>query len=288
MYRYATTVIVMIAALLATGGRAFAGEYKGVEIGQRGDFLPPEFERVLVDQYDAQFGNELMQVFVRGALVTGMKVVPLAPMTLAEALAAHSKGASPNSLRLLFDFNGGLLGITDTANEIAYFVPAANPDAIVGAVGYYNNQTALMIFTAPMRTQEAEALVDAARKSSPDALNQRPQVKSADQQAEYLVEQATQPAVKQAQTVAKELKSLDQHCKGTPECNSQRDALAADIVRETQRFLVAFRHAEHVYEPNAVLLGDMPPVDLMDLQDSADALLRQVQEAVGPVRFAVP
>jgi hypothetical protein len=274
-------MFVALLVLFALVPPVFASGYRGVEIGQRDDFLPPEFDQVLRGEYDAQFGKESIQAFVDGALVTGIKVVPLAPMTLAEALGGHSPGLNAGDLRLLLDLNGGLLGIVDVVRQIAYFVSSVAPESVVAYVGYYNQQTALMIFTRPLPSDKADELVTAASRSSAQALQRRPPVKGLAEQADYLVQQAIVEARRRAQDAARALRRLERACHGNVACGQSRRDLVTSLINATSDFLRALQNADRMYLANANLLGNAQPPDLSDLQDFSDQLMQQIRTLVG-------
>lgn len=262
-----------------------AAEYHGVQVGQRADYLPPEFNEVGRGEYDARFDNELLQVFSAGALVQGFKVVPLAPMTLAEALAAHSPGADSKDLRLLLNFNGVFLALADATNRIAYFVHSVQPQSIVRAIGYYNDQTALMIFAAPVPSSEAEELIAAARKSSATAVNNRPEITDPILQARFVVDQATDASRAEAQRTLVQLRRYRRLCNGTFACESKRREQAFEVVTAASRFLANLMRAERAFQANATLVGQRPS-ELTELQELSDELLQQVRSSLGPVQFS--
>jgi hypothetical protein len=280
------TGVLLVASLVLVAPALFAAEYRGVAIGQRDDFLPPEFEPVLRGQYEAGFNKEIVQVFVEGALVTGMKVLPRAPMNLAEGLARHSSGVNAGDLRLLLDFNGGLLGLADVTREIAYITYHVEPEAVIRDVRYYNDQTSVMIFTAPVPALEAEELIAASRQSSPDALEHRPTISSTAGQAKFLVEQATEAARLREQAVVEELNRYREICKNAAACEQARATRAFSLISAVSSFLTELGEAERVYEANAELLGELSPLELDNLQEASESLVEQARAVLGDVQFA--
>jgi hypothetical protein len=265
-----------------------AASYHGVHVGQRDDFIPPEFERVAMGEYRAQFDNELMQVFTEGALVTGFKVIPLAPMTLAEAIAAHSTGAVANDLQVILDFNRMPLGVADVAHRIVYFTYGFMPESIVRAVGYYSEQTEYMVLTAPLPDRYAADLAAAAARSTALALNRRPRIHGLYAQADYLVEEDTRTARKQGQQVLDQLAQYKRMCSGDKTtCGTEARRLADSIVSGAQTFFHDLHRAERTYNANAGLLYN-PPEDLTLVQEMADKLTLQVREVIGPIQFGTP
>lgn len=277
--------LMMVSLLLTACLLAPAAEYHGVEVGQRADYLPPEFDEVARGEYRARFDNEMMQVFSSGALVQGFKVVPLAPMTLAEALAAHSPGAGTSDLRLLLNFNGVVLALADANSRIAYFTSSVQPESVVRAVGYYDGQTALTTFAAEVPARQAEDLIAAARRSAADAVNHRPQIGDPLRQASFVVNEATEASRAQAQIALTQLRRYKRLCTGTPACEARRRAQGFDVITAASRFLVNLMRAERAYQANASLMGERPS-ELTDLQALSDDLVQQVRSTVGPVQFS--
>lgn len=276
---------MLVLALLAFAlPEAAAAEYHGVQVGQRADYLPPEFDEVVRGEYQARFGNELLQVFSAGGIVQGFKVVPLAPMTLAEAIASHSPQASSDDLRFLQNFNRDILALADASNRIAYFTESARPDSIVHAVGYYNDQTALMTFAAPVPARQANELVAAARRSSGNEIDRRPGITDPLLQASFIVDQATQVSRADAQRALLQLRHYTQLCTGTPTCDTVKREQGFKVITAAARFLTNLMRAENAYQANANLIGERP-AQLTQLQELSDDLIRQVRSTVGPVRF---
>src|SRR5512146_1158054 len=110
----------LVAFLLCAATTAFAQSYDGVRVGQRGDLLPPQFSETKTGELTAIFGNDRIQAYVNGALVTGFRVIPLVPLTLAEAVVRQgSAGNIPRMLTIL-DGYGESQGIADPISKIAY------------------------------------------------------------------------------------------------------------------------------------------------------------------------
>lgn len=273
------TLVVLNSALAMA-----AASYRGVEVGQRGDLLPPDFDEAATGLYEARFGNELVQVFVEGALVTGMKIVPQATQTLAEALATHSPGVQPSDLTQIQDWNGFTIAIADRPNRIAYFTRTVQADSIVTAVGYYSEQTALMLFTIPLPERTAVQLIAEAKRSRVDALQQRPAMPEPENQAAYLVDRLTEQARTQAQREARELSAYARLCTNTSACESMRRQRARILAQSTAQFLSALTLAERAYDANASWLGNMQPENLSDLVDLSDDLVRQIRAVLARVQ----
>ncbi|HYG98084.1 MAG TPA: hypothetical protein VD837_03065 [Terriglobales bacterium] len=277
--------LLLMLLLVGTCLQSAAADYRGVEVGQRADYLPPEFDEVARGEYEARFDNELLQVFSSGALVQGFKVIPLAPMTLAEALAAHSPDLGTNDLRLLLNFNGVFLALGDARNRVAYFAQSVRPESIVRAIGYYNDQTAAMTFTAAVSSPEAEELIAAARASSANALNERPEITDPLRQASFVVTQATEASRTEAERALAQLRTYKRLCTGTPECEARRREQGFEVVTAASRFLVYLMRAERAYQANANLIGEKP-LELTELQQLSDDIVQQVRSSVGPVQFS--
>jgi Pyruvate/2-oxoacid:ferredoxin oxidoreductase delta subunit len=278
--------LLMASLLIGACLSALAADYRGVEVGQRTDFLPPEFDEVARGTYEARFGKEVMQVFSAGALVQGFKVIPLAPMTLAEALAAHSPDADEYALRMLVNFNGVFLALADSPNHIAYFAQSVRADSIVRAIGYYDDQTALTTFAAPLNSDDAAELIAAARSSSRDAKDERPEITSPLSQASYLVDEAVEASRAQAENAVRELRAYSRLCTGTPSCDALRRQRGAQVQTATARFLVNLMRAENAYQANANLVGERPSA-LIELQELSDDLVKKVRQT-DYVGFAYP
>jgi hypothetical protein len=275
------TIVVICAASVSL----CAAAYHGVDVGQRDDFMPPEFTQVARGEYRAQFGNELMQVFTEGALVTGFKVIPLAPMTLAEAIAAHSPGAPANNLQLLLDFNRRPIGVADVPNRIAYFTHSTSPEAAVRVIGHYNEITDVQVLTTPLPNDEAQTLAAAAARSSARAVNRRPRTNGLYEQAEYLVEADSEIAQRQGKEAFDELALYKRACSATStNCEQAGAAQKANVIQAASLFFKDVTQAERTYNANAGLLGN-PPEELIEVQGMADSLLQQVRAALGPVQF---
>lgn len=273
------------AVILASGVSLCAAAYHGIEVGQRDDFIPPQFEAVARGEYQAQFGNELMQVFTQGAEVTDFKVIPLAPMTLAEAIAAHSPGAVASDLRRLLDFNERPIGVIDVSHRIAYFTYSFSPETVVRAVGHYNYITEVQVSTVPLPIDDAENLAAAAARCSPYALNRRPRKNSLYAQAEYLVEADSEIARRYGQLAFEELAIYKRICStGSSKCEPGGVAQRANVLRSASTFFNEVRQAERTYNANAELLIN-PPEEVAQLQEMAGSLLQQIQAALGPVQF---
>lgn len=281
----AASTLLMASLLLAACLSASAADYRGVEVGQRADYLPPEFDEVSRGTYEARFGKELMQVFSAGALVQGFKVIPLAPMTLAEAIAAHSPAANEPDLRMLVNFNGVSLALADVNNRIAYFTQSVNPDSVVRAIGYYDDQTALTTFSAPLSSSDAAELIAAARRSSQTPKDERPEITSPLRQASYLVNEAVEASRLQAASAVRQLRAYKRLCTGTPACDALRQQRATQLVTATAHFLTNLMRAENTYQANANLVGERPSA-LIGLEELSDDLVHQVRSQVGPVLFS--
>ncbi len=276
------TAVIICTAVVSVSAAA----YHGVEVGQRDDFMPPEFQAVGRGEYRAQFGNELMQVFTEGALVTSFKVVPLAPMTLAEAIAAHSRGATADDLQRLVDFNQRPIGIADVRDRIAYFTHSVVPEAAVRAVGHYNEMTEVQLFTVPLPGDQAQALVTAAAHASANAVNRRPQTSGLYAQAEYLVEADTEIAHQQGQDALAEFAAYKRICSNekSKACDTAGPEHRANLIRSASTFFSDVKQAKLTFEANIALLEN-PPDELTQVQEMADSLLQQIRETLGPVKF---
>lgn len=281
----AVRALLLASLVLGASWSLFAADYRGVEVGQRADYLPPEFDEVSRGTYEAQFGKEVMEVFSAGALVQAFRVIPLAPMTLAEALAAHSPSADENSLRVLVNFNGAFLALADANNRIAYFAQSIRPESIVRAIGYYNEQTATMTFSVPLNAADAADLISAARRSSGSAKDRRPEIRNPLQQASFLVNETVEASRVQAENAVRQLRAYSRSCTGTPACAALRRQRAAQVVTATARFLANLERAEDTYQANASLVGERPAA-LVELQELSDDIVHQVRSQVGPIQFS--
>lgn len=276
---------VQTAILICTAAVSLcAAAYHGVEVGQRDDFIPPEYQPAGRGEYRAQFGNELMQVFTEGAQVTSFKVTPLAPMTLAEAIAAHSRGAVADDLRQMQDFNGRALGIADVRNRIAYFTQRARPEAAIRAVGHYNDMTEAQLFTTALLDQEAKDLAAAAERASANAVNRRPRLSGLYAQAEYLVEADSEIARRQGQDAFDQLAVYKRVCSKNATCEQTATPHRAEVIRAASLFFRDVRQAERTFNANSALLEN-PPDDLTQVLEMADSLAQQIRNTLGPVQF---
>jgi hypothetical protein len=268
----------IVALVLLAGSSLFAQSYRGVQVGQRGDLLPPEFSAVKRGEFTAQFGTERMQVYVNGALVTGFRVLPQIPLTLAEAVAKHNKSMTGGML-LLLDPDGNPEGLVDPVRRISYLVPSLSPDAIVSAVGYYNQNTSLLIWMDDADPAFLKTLAAAARSVSLRELDSRPPIGDLNARAKFVVNQAVKPAQTEAQQLTGMLDRLRQICSGTgtSECEEARRTQLKPLMQAAEQFQAALNRAEQVYNANAELLDQIRPPELEKLRQLADQILPQVR-----------
>lgn len=256
----------------------FAQSYDGVYVGQRGDFLPPQFSEVKTGEYAATFGNDRIEAYVNGALVTGFRVVPLVPLTLAEAVVRH--GSVPNIPRMLtiLDGYGGAQGIADPILRIAYITASPNPDSIIEYVGYYDTNAALLMWLGNPPAGFLDALQLAAKDVSLQEVNARARVGTPEAAAQYIVGQAIKAAQAQGQDAWALVKDYAQSCSNTPECIESRRKQLEQIRRGGDKFHALLVRAEDTYEANAALLNNIRPAELDREEQMWKELVPKVRE----------
>lgn len=268
--------LAAVALLLALAVPVRAQSYRGVEMGQQDSRLPPQFDQVKWGEYDAQLGNDLMQVFVSGALVTGLRVTPRAPITLAEAVARH--GSIPNipSMLLLFDPLGQARGVVDPAQKIAYLTPSIDTDASVSEVDYFDQSTAVLLWLQSAPPGFLQELAEAANHVSVEALDARPQINSASGKAQFLANQATTEARARAKQAVELLKGYEQSCGHAPNCKNE----LRQLQQATEQLQGAVNRAEHVYQANYVGSSRQALDELEELSNKIAAAVRALAQLV--------
>lgn len=268
----------LLALLLITSATLFAQSYRGVQVGQRGDLLPPQFSEVKRGEYRAEFGAERMDVYVNGALVTGFKVTPLVPITLAEAIAKH--GSIPNISKMLtiLDYYGESQGMADPIFKISYITSAISPDSVITSVGYYDTNASMLLWLGDASPGFLQVLDITARSVSLQDLNNRPRVTSPDAAAKYLVGQAAKAARIQGEDAWVLVKAYAQSCSNTPACLNERKTMLEEIRKAGDKFHAGLVRAEETYVANADLLGNIRPPELDRLQQMWKELVPKVRE----------
>jgi hypothetical protein len=271
VYRCAVLVLLTCSALMAQS-------YRGVSVGQRSDYLPPEFSEVERGQYVAQFSNEQIVVSVNGALVTGFVVIPDIPITLAEAIAKYGVIADTTHMLLVLDFQGDPQGLVDPIKRISYITRSFGPDGIVNSVGYYNENAALLIWTNYANPALLQALAIAASNVSLQDINSRPHLASLAAKAKYMMDQALKSASEKAAELNAMLNTYQNSCAAvvSNECQQAKQTQGPSLVRKADEFRFAVKQANSVYATNAEMFGETMPPDLRQLNTVADRLLPQV------------
>lgn len=270
--RFALLASLMFAAALC------AQSYRGVQVGQRDDFLPPEFSQTKRGEFNAQFSGERVQVFVNGALVTGFRVLPQIPLTLAEAVAKHGSIPNIDKMFVLLDPDGDPQGLVDPIKRISYVTRELGPDGIVNSIGYYDDNTALLIWTDDADPVLLQALADAAKNASLQDLNARPRLASLAEKAQFMMEQALKVTRDDLQTLTALLSRYQQSCSGgvTSECQEAKRTQLQPLAQTAERFRFELKRADDIYATNAELFHNAMPSELARLHQSADRLLPQV------------
>ncbi len=256
-----------------------AQSYRGVQVGQRADLLPPEFSEVKNGEFDARFSSDAMQVFVNGALVTGFTVLPQIPLTLAEAVVKHGSAADVDKMFFLLDQDGDPQGLVDPIKRISYVTRALGPDGIVSSVGYYGENTALLIWTEEADPVVLASLATAAKNLSLQGVEARPRLASLAARAQYMMEEALKDARSDAQDFTALFNRYQQACAGgavTSECEAAKRTLGKPLMQAGERFRFAVKQAADMYNTNAEYFNNRVPPDLPRLQQLADSLLPQV------------
>lgn len=279
--------LAVVALLLAFGVPACAQSspsYRDVQVGQQSGILRPEFDQVKWGEYDAQFGNERMQVFVNGALVTGFSVIPLVPMTVAEAVAKHGSIPDIPSMLLFLDPLGQAQGIVDPIRKIDYLTRSLDPDAIVSEVYYFDQNTGMLMWPAYAPPDFLQRLAEAANNVSLEAINARPQVNSLSGKAQFLVDQAVKEAEAQAKRTEDLLKHYAQSCGSGANCEIELGQLR----QAASQLQAALNSAEHIYQVNVYSPNRPKELDQLEtLSVEIDAKLRalaQRSHGVPPVQ----
>ncbi len=269
----------LVACILLAVPMLHAQSYRGVQVGQRADLLPPEFNEVKRGEYDASFGTEAMQVFVNGALVTGFTVLPRIPLTLAEAVARHGSTPDVDKMFALMDPDGDPQGLVDPIKRISYVTRALGPAGIVSSVGYYDQNTALLIWTENVDPAVLAVLAAAAKNVSLQDLEARPRLATLAAKAQFMMEQALKQARADAQEFTTLFNRYQQGCSGGPvtnECQNAKRTLGPALMQAGERFRYAVKRAADTYAANAVYFNRRMPPELPQLQQLADRLLPQV------------
>jgi chromosome segregation and condensation protein ScpB len=264
--------------ILLTCSALMAQSYRGVYVGQRGDLLPPEFSQAKRGEYIAQFANERIVVTVNGALVTGFVVIPDVPITLAEAIAKYGVIADTTQMRLLLDLQGDPQGLVDPIKRISYITRSFGPDGIVNSVGYYDENTALLIWTDYADAALLQALATAAQNVSLQDLNSRPRLANVAARARYMMDQSLKSARERAGELNAMLSKYQQSCAQvvSDECQQARRTQGPSIVKTADQFRFALKQTNSVYATNAEMFGETMPPELRQLNQIADRLLPQV------------
>lgn len=268
-----------VAILLVLAGTSLSAQsYRGVQVGQRDDLLPLEFSQVKRGELDAQFGNERMQVFVNGALVTGFKVVPLAPLTLAEAVAKHGSIGNVSRMLTILDGYGEPLGFSDPVRRIAYLSASLSPDSVISSVTYYDTNASMLLWLGDVDPAVLTVLQTAARNVSLAEVNSRPRTGTPAAAARFLVDQAIKTAQNEAQQFSELIKGYAQLCSSTAQCREQRTRHLEQMQEAARRFESRLTRAEVSYAANAQLFNYLRPAALDDLQHTLKDLTSQVRE----------
>ncbi len=267
-----------IVVALATASLFGQSSYRGISVGQRGDFLPPQFSEVKTGEFAAQLGNDRIVAEVNGALVTDFRVIPLIPLTLAEAVARH--GSIPNIPRMLtiLDGYGESQGIADPILRIAYITSTLSPDSVISYVGYYGTPQALMTWLGNPPSGLLTVLELAAKNVSLQEVNERPRVGSPEAAAQYMVTQAIKAAQTQGQDAWALVKEYAQSCSNTPECVEARRKQLDEIRRAGDKYHALLVRAEDSYEANAALLNGLRPAELDRQEQLWKELIPKVRE----------
>ncbi len=266
------------AFLLMASSALFAQTYRGIFVGQRSDLLPAEYSEVKKGEFTAQFGNERMEVYVNGALVTGFNVIPLAPITLAEAIVKHGSVSNIPRMMSILDIDAAPQGIADPYRRISFMTDSLSPDSIVTSVGYYDTNASLLIWFGDTAPGTREALAIAARDVSLQEVNSRPRVGTPEAAARYMVAQALKAAQTDGQNAWELVKSYLQSCSDTPKCQEVRRQKLAEIQRNADRFHTRLIRAEDIYQSNAALLNNTRPAELDRGQQMWNELVPKVRE----------
>ncbi len=266
--------------LLLASSALLAQSYRGVFIGQRSDLLPPEFSEVKKGEFTAQFSDERLEIYVNGALVTGFNVIPLVPITLAEAVVKH--GSVPNIPRMLsiLDIDAAPQGIADPYRRISFMTDSLSPDSIVTSVGYYDTNASLLIWFGDPVPGTLQSLALAAKDVSLQDLNARPRFATPRAAAQYMVSNAIKAAQNEWQSASDLVKIFAQSCSDTPECKEGRRQKLAQIQQSADRFHSRLLRAEGVYAANARLLDNLRPPELDRTQQMWNELASRVRDLV--------
>jgi hypothetical protein len=269
-------VLFVLALLIAS--TLHAQSYRGVEVGERGDLLPAQFNKVANGEFDANFGTERMRVFVNGALVTGFTVTPAIPLTLAEAVALHGSTADVPQMLLLLDPDGDPQGIVDPIKRISYITRAIGPEGIIDSVGYYDQNTALLNWTDDADPALLKLLQSAAQQVSLQEINSRPRLANVNARARFLMDEALKAANKDLRDLNVLLPRYRQSCADamSSTCQDAKRTQAPVLMQTADRFRFAVKLANDVYATNPDLFANRMPPQLARLNETADRLLPQV------------
>jgi hypothetical protein len=266
------------AVILLTCSALMAQSYRGLYVGQSGSLLPPEFNQVKRGEYVAQFSNERILVTVNGALVTGFVVTPDIPVTLAEAIAKYGVIADTPGMLVLLDPDGDPQGLVDPIQRISYLTRSFGPEGIVHSIGYYDENTALLIWTANADPALLKALATAAQHVSLQDLNSRPRLANVAARARYMMDQALKSAREKASELNVRLDTYQKSCAAvmSNECQQAKRSQGPTLMQTANQFRFALKQANGVYATNAKMFGAQMPPELNQLNGLADRILPQV------------
>jgi len=275
----AAIVLLACSALLAQS-------LHGVYVGQSSGVLPPEFSEVKRGQYDARFGTERMQVFVAGALVTGINVFPQIPLTLAEAIAKYGSIADIPHMLVLLDPDGDPQGLVDPLRRISYITSVLAPGAVIRSVGFYNENTALLNWTENAASVFLQALETAANNVSLQELTARPQIAKLNARAQYMLQEALKAARKNEAELEPLLSRYQASCADavSTECRQAKSTQAPALMQTADQFRFALKQANFIFSSNPDVFGQNMPPELARLNAIADPLLSQVPSIPAALR----
>jgi hypothetical protein len=272
------SIVSKCVVLILLASSPLLAQVHGVYVGLNSSMIPPEFSQVSNTEYTAQFGIERIQVFVNGALVTGFNVIPLIPVTLAEAIAKY--GSVSNTLHMfeLLDLDGNPQGLVDPIKRVSYLTRDFGPEGIVSSIGFYDQNTALQIWTGYADPALLQALDTAVKKVSLENLTSRPRIAALDARARFMLQKSLKALPDAEAELEAQLRRYNASCADpmSSACQQAKQTQGQDLIAATQRLQFGLKQANSIYSTNADLFGETMPPDLARLNASAENLLKQV------------